>query len=67
MFFYRTGHPQRSRPGPAEGWLGPSYDNVDYDDDDDDDDYDDDDDDDKGYERRCLLLHDLVELLLDCS
>ena len=63
MFFYRTVHPQRSSPGPAEGWLGPSYDNVYYDDDDDD--YDDDDD--KGYERRCLLLHDLVELLLDCS
>ena len=57
VFFYRAGHPRRSSVGPAEGWLGPSYDNVDYD-------YDDDD---KGYERRCLLLHDLVELLLDCS
>ena len=61
MFFYRAGHPRRSSLGPAEGWLGPSYDNVYYDDDDD---YDDDD---KGYERRCLLLHYLVELLLDCS
>ena len=64
MFSYRTGHPQRSSLGPAEGWLGPSYGNVYYDDDGDDDD---DDNDDKGYERRCLLLHDLVELLLDCS